>query len=519
MILITIVLLILSILIGFAFRKFQFNKSIQEANIAAAQIRRHGEIKDKDEVKKLISNEKKNTIQYRDGIEDEIKTDIEDNERKSRWLDQRIELLDKKEQGLAKKNELLNQKNLDLKSQKRELHDIRENSRQLILDRHEALQDSAEMNQDAANQEVLRETEEDVAQTYNKYVIDAETELEATSENSARVLIDQAIEHSGGKTVLYENHRSLEVTSKEVLGKIIGNAGQNVRAIEALTGVDIIIDDKENEVIINGYDPIRRATAYRVLERIGETHRVNPDVIEQIVNETNRYMDHHIRHYGEKAVTELGLTKVAPDLIKFIGRMHYRTSYGQNILEHSIETAKLAGIFAAELGEDSVMARRAGLLHDIGKSIDRDIEATHVEIGVELTEQYRESPVVVSTIASHHGDVESEYVIADLVTAADSISGSRQGARNESAADYLQRIKSLEGIANKQPEVDESYAIQAGRELRVIVQPKKTNDKSIHDIATEVKNEIEENVTYPGQVKVTVVRKLEIVEYAERRRA
>lgn len=514
-----LLLLLVSVGTGYWYRSKKHVEALMQARSAARQILSQEQIKTQQAVNKYTKKSREETKQYKDAIDQELDDDLHDNQRKEVWIEQRVGMLNQKKTNLTNRADSLSQKRQKLKERREETRQTLNDANQLISKRWQVLQKVSNLEESQAKKEILDATRRDMDQSRDEFINNAQTELESSSERESEDLIALAMEHSAIKSIQYENHRSFIADSQEYLGKIIGNSGQNVRALEALTGVDIIIDDQNKEVIINGYDPVHRTIAMETMELIKAEKRVVPDTVEKLVNKANKVVDQRIRRYGEDAVRELKLKNVAPDLIKIIGRMHYRTSYGQNILEHSIETAKLAGIFAVELGEDPVMARRAGLLHDIGKSIDRDIEATHVELGVELTTQFHESPVVINTIASHHGDVESKYVIADLVEAADAISGARQGARSESAADYLQRIKSLEGIANNHPEVQESYAIQAGRELRVIVQPKDTNDKSIHVLATDVKSQIEEDVTYPGQVKVTVVRKLEIVEYAEKKQA
>ena len=514
-----VILLVLALGGGFWRRAQKHQEVLREARQAAKKLTAQQQEATRQAVQEYQQKSHQETEQYRMTISQELDDDQRDNQRKGAWIEQRMKLLEQKRNALANRANLLSQKRHELQDRKNTVKETLKQADQLITERWQTLQNVADLPEEQARDVVLQATKEDAEQSQEEFVNNAATELESSKEREAEDLIALAMEHSNVVSVQYENHRGLVADNQEYLGKIIGNSGQNVRAIEALTGVNVIIDDQTKEVIINGYDPVRRATAMEVIKSIKGEKRVLPDTIERLVNQANRTIDERIRHYGENAVRELELKHVAPDLIKIIGRMHYRTSYGQNILEHSIETAKLAGIFATELGENAALARRAGLLHDIGKSIDRDIEATHVELGVELTTKFRENPVVINTIASHHGDVESKYVIADLVEAADAISGARQGARSESAADYLQRIKSLEGIANDQPEVQESYAIQAGRELRVIVLPKETNDRSIKNVATNVKDRIEDEVTYPGQVKVTVVRKLEIVEYAEKKQA
>ncbi len=514
-----VVLLLIAIGAGYGFRAKKHNEALAQARDAAEKIIEHEQQKTKNEVAEYEKQSTRETQQYQETIEQELADDLHDNQRKEAWIEQRMNMLNQKKEILSNRADALAKKRQNLQQERENVRTTLSDAKNLIAERWNKLQEVSNLKEQQASELVLKETEQDVKRSRDEFVNNAQTELESSCEREAEDLIALAMEHSDVQSVQAENHRSFIAENAEYLGKLIGNSGQNVRAIEALTGVDIVIDDQEKEVILNGYDPVHRAIAMETMEMIKTEKRVVPDTIERLVNKANKVIDQQIRKYGEDAVRELKLKYVAPDLIKFIGRMHFRTSYGQNILEHSIETAKLAGIFAVELGEDATLARRAGLLHDIGKSIDRDIEATHVELGIELTTQFRESPVIINTIASHHGDVEAQYVIADLVEAADAISGARQGARSESVADYVQRIKSLEGIANKHPEVKESYAIQAGRELRVIVQPKETNDETIHSLATNVKNQIEEDVTYPGQVKVTVVRKLEIVEYVEKKQA
>lgn len=514
MFVVSMVALVIAIAIGFEIRKVEHQRQLRLAHEQAQQILNDAEKAGKVEAKRALNKGKRETLAYQESIDQEITTDVQDNERKSNWLDQRDQVLKEKEDLLNRRFDTFKSKQETVKENRQELKDVRAQAAELITKREDTLQDVAEMSHDKAQDYILDETKRDLKEEGKRTVRNAEAEYQSSSEKEAKNLIAHAIEHSGIRSHIFPSNRTMDVPSNEALGKIIGNAGQNVRALEALTGIDINIDDQQRLITLDGYDPLRREIAKRAMTQIIQANRINPDIVEQIVNQTVRTVDELIRGFGEQAINELNIKNIHPDLIKFIGRMHFRTSYGQNILDHSIEAANLAGVFAAELGEDVDLAKRAGLLHDIGKSIDRDVEATHVELGVELATKYHEDPVVINAIASHHGDVEAKYVISDLVAAADAISGSRQGARSESAADYLQRISSLEGIANKYPGVQASYAIQAGRELRVIVKPNQTSDKSIEKLAGNVKDQIEQEVTYPGQVKVTVVRKLQVVEYA-----
>lgn len=514
MLIVGLIGLLIAIAVGFYMRKMEHQRQLRLARQQAQQILKKANEQGKIDAKNALLKGKRETTAYQESITQEITTDVQDNERKATWLDQREQVLGEKEDLLNRRFDNFKTKQAALNENRQALKDIRQQATDLIEKRQDKLQEVAEMSQEKAQDFVLDETTRDLKEEGKRTVRNTEAEYQSSSEKEAKNMITHAIEHSGIRSHIFPSNRTVEVPSNEALGKVIGNAGQNVRALEALTGIDINIDDQQHVITLDGYDPMRREIAKRSITQIMQVNRINPDVVEQIVNQTAKAVDELIRGFGEQAINELNLKNVHPDLVKFIGHMHFRTSYGQNILEHSIEAANLAGVFAAELGEDVNLAKRAGLLHDIGKSIDRDVEATHVELGVELATKYHEDPVVINAIASHHGDVEAKYVISDLVAAADAISGSRQGARSESAADYLQRISSLEGIANHYPGVQESYAIQAGRELRVIVKPNQTSDKSIEKLADSVKDQIEQEVTYPGQVKVTVVRKLQVVEYA-----
>ncbi len=477
---------------------------IQDALNEAKTVKKEAILEAKDEVFKLKSEADAELKERRAEVakaENRINQREDFINKKELLLDNKLEAIDKTKEDLLKKEELITHK---VKEQ--------EEITQKML--HE-LERIAGLSKEEAKQQIINQYLDEARRDAAVLMKQIELEAKETADKQAREIIGLSIQRCASDHASEVTVTSVILPNDEMKGRIIGREGRNIRALESATGVDLIIDDTPEAVVLSSFDPIRREIARLSLEKLMGDGRIHPTRIEEMVEKVKRDLDVTIKEAGEAAAFEVGVHGLHPELIKVMGRLKYRTSYGQNVLKHSIEVANLAGLMAAEIGANVNIAKRGGFLHDIGKALDHETEGTHVSIGVDLTTKYKESKEVIHCIAAHHGDVEMETIEAVLVQAADAISSSRPGARRESLETYIKRLQKLEEIANGFKGVDKSYAIQAGREVRIIVKPTEVNDEQAYIMAKEIAHKIENDVQYPGQIKVNVIRETRSIEYAK----
>ena len=442
----------------------------------------------------------------------ERKQELKDTENR---LSQREQNIDKRDLLFQKREESLDEREAKIISKQTSIQEERAKVEEIKQEQIKILNEISGISKEEAQKMVMEKVKETMTKEITSYVKDRENEAKLECDKKARELLVSSMQKYASDVSNQDTVTVVNLPNDEMKGRIIGREGRNIRTIEAITGVDLIIDDTPEAVVISSFDPLRREIARITLETLIKDGRIHPTRIEELYDKTSKEMNEKIIEYGNNALFDLGITKVDPALIEIIGKLHFRTSYGQNALVHSIEVGHLSGIIAGELGENVNLAKRAGLLHDIGKAIDHEIEGSHVEIGVDLAKKYHENDTVINAIASHHGDTDPTSVISVIVSIADALSASRPGARNDSLENYIKRLEQLEKIATDIPGVDKTFAVQAGRELRVVVKPEEVDDLGSYKIARDIKDKIESEMQYPGTIKVTVIRETRAQEEAK----
>ncbi len=516
---ILIILLAVAIVgIFFSFKYgYSYRRNFAEAKIGSAEEEAEKIIKAaKTQAEQEAENRKKEKLleakeeihKERAELEKEIKERRNELQRQERRVQQKEDSIDKKVQSIDAKEAKIKEKLL-------EVDGMREEAEQIRKAETVQLEKISGLTQDEAKDMLLKQVESDIRHEMAILIKSIEDKAKDEAESKARQIITGAIQRCAADHVAETTVSVVQLPNDEMKGRIIGREGRNIRTLETATGIDLIIDDTPEAVILSGFDPVRREVARIALERLIVDGRIHPGRIEEMVEKAQREVDNIIKQEGEQATFDTGVHGLHPELVRLLGRLKYRTSYGQNVLKHSIEVSQLAGLMAAEIGADIALAKRAGLLHDIGKSIDHEIEGSHVTIGADLAKKYKENDKVVHAILAHHGDVEPNSIVACLVQAADSISAARPGARRENLEAYIKRLEMLEEIANSFDGVDRSFAIQAGREIRILVKPDVVNDAETTLLSREIVKKIEESMEYPGQIKVNVIREVRAIEYAK----
>ena len=488
-------------------------KNNEESKIGNAEARAR-EIID-DAVKTAEAKKKESLLEIKEeSIKNKNELEKETKERRSELQRYEKRVLSK-EEALDKKSEAIERREAGFTAKEEELRQREAKVEELSQQRVQELERISGLTSEQAKEYLLKTVEEDVKHDTAKMIKELEAQAKEEADKKAKEYVVTAIQRCAADHVAETTISVVQLPSDEMKGRIIGREGRNIRTLETLTGVELIIDDTPEAVVLSGFDPIRREVARIALEKLIVDGRIHPARIEEMVEKAQKEVDTMIREEGEAAALEVGVHGIHPELIKLLGRMKFRTSYGQNALKHSVEVAQLSGLLAGEIGLDVRLAKRAGLLHDIGKSIDHDVEGSHIQIGVDLCRKYKESPTVINAVEAHHGDVEPETLIACVVQAADTISAARPGARRETLETYTNRLKQLEDIANQFKGVEKSFAIQAGREIRIMVVPEQVSDADMVLLARDIAKQIEFELEYPGQIKVNVIRESRVTDYAK----
>ncbi len=499
-----VILTVIGVLIFIKSKNKKSDNIIEKARKEADKLKRDTLLEIKEEQYKIKQETEKQIKERKSEI-------IESEER----LQQRENSIDRRDQILQDRENLLSEKENNLDERQKDIQKLEEKTKEVLNEQLEKLEKISGFTKEEAKKLVMKHVEESMTKEIAAYIKDKELEAKLDVDKKAKNLLVAAMQKYASDVTNEVTISVINLPNDDMKGRIIGREGRNIRTIEAVTGVDLIIDDTPETIVISSFDPMRREIAKVTIENLIKDGRIHPGRIEEIYDKTCNEIHSKIIEKGEEAIFNLGISKIDPNLVETIGKLHFRTSYGQNVLQHSIEVANLSGLLAAEIGENVNLAKRAGLLHDIGKAIDFETEGSHVDIGVMLAKKYNEDEVVINTIASHHGDTEPTSVIASLVAIADAISAARPGARNDSLENYVKRLEQLEEIANSFDGIDKSFAMQAGRELRVIVKPEDIDELTSIKVARDIKDKIEKEMQYPGTIKVTVIRETRVVEEAK----
>ena len=493
---------------GIVYRKKVAEREIGSAEAEATRIINEAIRGGESRKKEMLLEAKDEIHKSRTEYEKEVKERRAELSKQERRLQQKEESLDKKTDAFERKEE-------DLAKKLQKVAETQAQADQLKAEQTETLERISGLTQEQAKQYLLQSVEEEVRHESAMKIKEIEAQLKDEADEKAREILSTAIQRCAADHAAEVTVSVVPLPNDEMKGRIIGREGRNIRTLETITGVDLIIDDTPEAITVSSFDPVRREIARLALEKLIADGRIHPTRIEDMVEKAKREVDRTIREEGERACYETGVHNLNPELVKILGRQKYRTSYGQNVLNHSIEVAHIAALMASELGVDVALAKRAGLLHDLGKAIDHEVEGSHVQLGAELARKYKENPVVINAIEAHHGDVEPKTVIAILVQAADAVSAARPGARRENVENYIRRLQKLEELTGSYPGVEKAFAIQAGREVRIMVKPEEVTEDNMILLARDMAKRIEAELEYPGQIKINVIRETKAVEYAK----